>query len=674
MVQDYSLSKDSVKPIEFIIQQTINPEFLISTIQLYNKTLTYYYIGRQDIVQQHVKYYYNHFIGEHFIFNRSILLPFTISDTLSGPKTNFLQQNVDKFNRQQPENKNIIENQFNTSHYQIHLGEIFFHAYDNQTFYRCQNNYVYWYGSCVPICPYNSYNQSGVCQIFCDDNFIPMDGQCILKNQVNQNQFFCDFPFLYNDDYCVKQCPADKILMVENRKCILFQECTFIFGTVCVTNCPLGYIEENKICRQIQKAEINKLYIQNSFLDQSQVLEVVCLNNLFQEHQLCVDKCSHGYFADITLRKCFIKCPYYFNLQQQTCVENCGKTEYKYNLQCVKICPTNTFYNNYSMICQENCYPLIQNDNSCLTSCPNLKFNLNGICVNHCPKSYLTDIFQRNCTRVCPENFVTVNESICIQEIEFYNSLFNESKNQCDKYHFDDLQARQCVIKCPDNLLQYKNFCSKTCYQLFNSSNLCVQECPANKILDQRTSTCVDVCPNFSFKNHNNVCEYLCPDNLFITQNGSCVSKCANFTENTRCVSECSRFTDFKTKTCVFKCSNYGNPETKMCVEQCDSGMYGDPFSRMCVWRCSDGLLQDARVKKCVQKCSDGLFVSGGKCVSYCDKFADFKTGKCVQTCSEIIFAGGCFPSEKVERDEVQIWPAVYIFVLCSLLGISCII
>lgn len=392
---------------------------------------------------------------------------------------------------------------------------------------------------------------------------------CPNINHINSNNvcFNCTSPtpyFFYNS--CVSIC-IDGIINLSTLKCSCIYPKDHFYINKCVElkDCP----NENFVT-SIDEC-LNCLPPNDGFKNN------YCFNNNY---------CSDN--SIVTLNNICLKCnsPFKYVIKNGIYLDNCVETcHIGYELKIINGKETCYF------TCQKG---QVFENNLCLSKCYNLenKANKYNIC-EYCGTAdnglnsdfkYL-DLIKNECTLIdlCT-NKLQISSNIFVCKCNKDEVLLNNEcikSNTCNKYHYLD-ENRICK-KCPDSGIAEVN------KYIYLKGNTCVEKCEQPYVTKMESNffycelcgssnkfysngKCVDECSeSYELKLTNNewLCVDKCPINT-VVENKTCVN-CGSlnkFIEDNKCVDSCLT-------------NNY-DPNTKVCISNCNTkeGFFINPFAK----------------------------------------------------------------------------------------------
>ena len=525
---------------------------------------------------------------------------------------------------------------------------------DNEKKYTCkfscsgEKPYINSNNECVANCPIEEkfIGNDNKCKNYCEES----DGLFYKKDSsVNNNGIYYDVYkciqncdegegtdiYRYNVDgtkECVKECPEEKPYLLDNT-CY----------AICLNN-PIYPFSVTKD-------------------DGSQICGQKCFGDLkyFGEDKICIASCSIFEFNK------------YHNEKENdfSCVSHCDlKSEYRYSYSqtvnevekfyCLDKCKDDKkYYSQDDYVCDSQCHEpnkyLITNQNMCADKCPigqvanpttseEDKIVSEYKCEFTCNAGTYYYESERICGKCKDNHYIIQGTQKCIE--------FCDEINSPNKYYYYEpsstptstqiIKNNMCVTECPEDkpFVDFNNHCSDKCtseaYKYYKPSdkicmnkcpdgtkvngNICVENCPIDKVLDTITNMCLDDCSqaskNYVFYYQNErKCLKECNEGDFLYKNGDkykCMKNCSNINEDkdiqlyidgNKCVTKCP-----ETKRFFVSQSTYGEIEiSKYCYTDCPIGyeFYNDKFE--CFGKCDNYYItnKDPLVigKKCVEKC-----------------------------------------------------------------------
>ena len=270
------------------------------------------------------------------------------------------------------------------------------------------------------------------------------------------------------------------------------QYCFNIFDGI-VNNAVICINEDNNILlQQIYDISCVTLYC----LDDWKLKQKKIIN----ETGKCIDSCTNDTFYKYEYNgKCYENCSHGFlNNEDNNSINEC-----KCELEKCLTCPQIALNNNLCTKCNHGYYPM-ENDS--------LNFGEYFNCYRE-PEGYYLDnnsLIFKKCYNKCKKCNKSGNEIInncdeCIDKYIFINDSLAFSNNcykQCKYYYyFNETKQYTCTEsnKCPEQysiLINQKNKCIDECknddkYKYYYN-NECIEKCPSNTKIDERTNECLE--------------------------------------------------------------------------------------------------------------------------------------------------------------------------------------
>ena len=334
---------------------------------------------------------------------------------------------------------------------------------------------------------------------------------CVNDSDKIPNIFAEIFNMSSSERDCEESCYGIKRIEIKEKKlcCPKFE-----YNGYCFDKCPSKTrdMENNKICQNFSCPYGNK---NNEFkyydYDQNDCIDSVpegyfCNDSIFNTIDKCHDKCRtcNESATDSNHTNCdSCKKGYIF---LGNCYDNCSRGFYQtdvckcFDERCL-LCSENNIRRGLCDICEENYYPIEDNQNAPFNCYQNLtKYYLSGKFYHRCHSSCQT------CEKAGTEdihNCLTCdsNNSFPLRKNGYYNCYPN-----CTYYfYFNEKNKYTCTVdnNCPDNyelivpdINQCVVSCIKTDDYQYRFQNKCYHECPTDSIiLDPEEKTCKLSCP-----------------------------------------------------------------------------------------------------------------------------------------------------------------------------------
>ena len=493
-------------------------------------------------------------------------------------------------------------------------------------------------GTCVSACPSMTTNVGGVC-LSCNSNCATCFG----------SQDFCSscaFPkFLFNGT-CVLLCPPNSFF--DGIQCVV--QCRtgqYPSGTNCLncstgcvactspvtcTQCPFNFYMLSGSC--VPSCPPNTF----PFFGPSGGVCLTCLPNCLTcatptvcsqcvspQYQLingnCVN-CLGSSVADPITGRC-VPCPANcVTCLNSTYCSQCNPSTLAVNGTCITcLSPCSTCANGVSS-CSSCITGYVLAGTSCVQSCPNpdqsiingrcqcrFGFLFNGICVRACPPGFGPD-FLGVCVP-CSQNCDNCSTSVAIC-------------TQCRVgYSPDPNQRSNCIQNagCSYGQASASTFCVRLCdVGTFFFNGFCIAECPVGYVVNSANSGCVPRQTTITCQvgqvSYLGQCLSSCPANTYVS-GGSCLN-------------------------CSLNCNSCAN--NTFCLN-CDIGFYlsGGSCLQSAICAPPQLSLQD----NCVISCPTGTYSTGSNCVRVCDDSLNFLNGFCFSACPNGLFSNGfaCVPT-----------------------------
>ncbi|CAK71014.1 unnamed protein product (macronuclear) [Paramecium tetraurelia] len=491
--------------------------------------------------------------------------------------------------------------------------------YQNQCLVSCPTDPVFYYHSniCMDACPESTYQNKQEC-LDCDVSCLscigPSNNDCLVCKDtyyLHDQQCILTCPNLYNevDKTCVLSCPPN--LLLDGNKCVLI--CSqYMYDNTCLSSCPIGAYDANYICFD-------------------------CSENCLECNSFGCTKCGNGTFLNDG--SCSSFCPYFYNIINYQCEQQCPEGTYLYIDQCYATCPANT-------------YTYLQ---TCLLECPLKTILLNSVCYQ-CPERCSVCKSQYECGTCDAPYYQFKGECVvaCPTVLPYQNKIYYVCQSECSPDTYE--KGYDCVREC--DLIIYQNKCLTNCpYGYYgnaickpckleckacNDFNICTEcsdnfyleynqcETQCTKIKDLKQKKCVDSCSQFLYQN---VCYETCPINTYQYTN-TCLQKCLEGYFGSA---------DFKCEKCPSQCI------TCSTFNQCNSCKIGYYlYQKQCLDSCPDKLFSNPLTSQCTQSCPDKTFIFTNSCLYECpsDYFNDTESYKCVTSCGkqQYLNKNSCYP------------------------------
>ncbi|XP_052780736.1 proprotein convertase subtilisin/kexin type 5-like [Mya arenaria] len=587
---------------------------------------------------------------------------------------------------------------------------------------RCPINVYRQYVQCQEKCPSGQFAINNTCAFVCPSNLLAFQGSCVeycpptsaykqtlsVEYKIWQRTFYGFTSYTKHADIiaCVTNCTEQPYTFYNNA------------SQRCVQQCPAEYVVDHDSC--VETCSNNGVLVNISLTVNG--CKSRCPVNVYRQYFQCQEKCPSGQFA--INNTCAFVCPSNLLAFQGSCVEYCPPTSaYKQTLSveykiwqrtfygftsytkhadiiaCVTNCTEQpyTFYNNASQRCVQQCpAEYVVDHDSCVETCSNngvlvnISLTVNG-CKSRCPVNVYRQYFQcqekcpsgqfainNTCAFVCPSNLLAFQGSCveyCPPTSAYKQTLSVEYKIwQRTFYGFTSYTKHADIIACVTN-------CTEQPYTFYNNaSQRCVQECPADYVVDH--DSCVETCSNngvlVNISLTVNGCKSWCPINVY-RQYVQCQENCplGQFRMNNTCVFVCpSKFVVLEGK-CVQSCpptspykqtfsfkdekwhqhpaylargSSYKEQITAIrCATNCSEPYVYDNITDICMLKCPAERPYASRVhsvegmRTCVSNCTGQYIYKSEYCVDLCPKDMPFvQSGYCVSSCPAFVNAGTC--------------------------------
>ncbi|XP_069107381.1 proprotein convertase subtilisin/kexin type 5-like [Argopecten irradians] len=424
-----------------------------------------------------------------------------------------------------------------------------------------------------------------------------------------------------NNGHILAECPNTTLQIEFSSACTdtCPESAPFLFGTVCLSFCPVGYVAHAGTCmydipRREQETKINLIC----------PTEFCPLENPYCDEYRCVTTCPQGMY-----------------IEEQSCVYTCSKSKpHMFNYTCVMDCPR-TYPYTENNICVMNCsIGYVQLGNSCVKACPHGKYRTKTNCVDSCSSEGMFELVIWNtglCLANCPL-FTNINGNIC---------------NTHCPHGSDLLWNMSCVGQCPDSMpfvyvlsKRLPPFETPVCLpvcpdQTYVDGRTCVVKCSQGMRIDDRN--CVRNCPSVRKFIHQEKCLSICPSNL-VVHGTSCVQNCpanAKYTFNSTCIDKCPTGYAVLGDECVTSCPGALILFQGKCSLTCPNDLF--IFNGSCVDRCPlthqykdvSSVNSVLAVIACRQSCTKP-YIYNMTCSDYCPHDTYRYNHTCVDNCSKI--------------------------------------
>lgn len=444
--------------------------------------------------------------------------------------------------------------------------------------------------------------QDGICKATCDD-----------KYYYNANKICEECPNYVNrfNNTCVDTCEYPTFLSLNNpNTCdngcdyseysIVYQNGTHFCGSLSDCNSVTLIVDEiNILCYECNNGNV---------IDISENCVSGCPTGYTLDTQSnhCVSDCKNSEsFYDPLTNGCEIDCSdpsYYKDMLTRVCIENAftGSISYVINYttkeayRCSKI-----YYNLDTNTCVDDCSSnLLYESYFCVVTCPESYIEVSGAC-NPCDSTELY-VYNNVCQTECPINTYTSG----------YKCL------ECPSGEF--IYANQCVTDCPlglgvedlyncdtctTNPYIDNNYCVATCAN-FAENSYCVDECSSGKGIYTTSIECV-TCDNGDKKDPDQNCV------------ASCSSGLGTVLSSIDCV-DCSIEGIYKylfDDECLINCPNEkGVLSGDYICDDCDNVIYNNE----CVSNCPTNTGRNSTSTKMCGNCNSNYFIDDEICVSGC--------------------------------------------------------
>jgi hypothetical protein len=488
--------------------------------------------------------------------------------------------------------------------------------------------------SCKESYFYNKKTKS--CVETCQDGYVNVKNACVK----------CD-----TDDKLCKTCYEKDL-----SKCKTCKGSLAIYKDSCIDVCPSGsyYDSVTNTCgectRNCKNCKKNPLVMNSS--DKNTICEE-CNNGFYLSNGDCVSDCQEGYFKNYTT------CSTCSPNNCATCLSTGGCTSCKtdpttkipkilYQGECIDICPSGTFKENNTCIpCSYDCLKCSSNT-KCEVCKPPLELTIDGKCgyplcgtgytqrdgmcyactdskcrvcdpikLNMCkeckPSFYLLD---SKCVPVCPEGYFNSTDNTCVQCKGNCGKCTNNSDCQTCLNGFYKMNG-ECVI-CDSNTHVIIGDKCETCSVPFcdkcqtGKSNQCeVCRPDKNLIYVNNTYTCIDQCPEGTFRNETtHSCQPCNSDCLLCTHSQCQICKDPLVNLNGKCVTDCpSGYTIYPDPaTGAKKCRKCRDEHCLIC----------DGSKPEVCYKCDDKYI--LYKEECKIVCPKGFVLNGTNCIACTDK------------------------------------------------------
>lgn len=493
----------------------------------------------------------------------------------------------------------------------------------------------------------------------------------IILTQTRQDDLtLTDSILFHQNGHILAECPDNTLQIEFSSNCTDIDECPefapFLFKSVCLSFCPIGYGEMIGSCHKDKasegQVEKTNLICQTGFCPSNKPLcdEYQCVRTCSQgkfiEEQSCVYTCSNQR-PNIINNTCVATCPLMYPYTEDNhCVLDCSTGHVLHGNICVKACPQGKYRTRTK--CVDSCQSegmlelVVWNTRLCLDKCPVFTNNNDTICNIQCPRAS-SFLWNMSCVSQCPDTmpFVYVlskrlplyKTAVCLSFCPDWTYI--DGRTCVDKCRMGmNIDNGKCVQHCPaSRQYVYQGMCISKCplkYALYDTS--CVQSCPSH-VKYTFNGTCLESCPS-GYKILLDNCVYKCPSE-FILFHGACSERCpaGMFAFSGSCVDQCpithpyrgikqvqSTNTSFTVETCLKTCV-YPTPllYNETCVDTCPINTFVINYT--CVANCSNiGMLSYG--DRCVDECPYS-YSYNGVCRS-CPKHASIIfNNTCVERC-----------------------------------------
>jgi proprotein convertase subtilisin/kexin type 5 len=356
----------------------------------------------------------------------------------------------------------------------------------------------------VPTCPDGYYSSFGVCY--------QCNQPCASCATSANNCLSCNsssaFPFLYNSQ-CFSNCPtfyynnsingicyscaslAINCINCKNASSCNICDSGFVFlNGNCYANTPNGYVNISGIAQTCTSNCATCSSVPSNCMS--------CSNSYYLYANTCISLCPNGYIPISNIcTACAPPCLTCVNSINICLSCNPSNSPFLYLSAgaCVLSCPTNTYANSSTLICE-----------TCINPCSTCSSST--ICLS-CVNSY--SLYQYNCLSSCPIGFTSINQ-ICMICLSPCNTCTN-SQTFCTSCLTSIIPSvylsnNQCIngINCPsgtypNNTIFQCTTCNTPCLSCTTAA-ICTS-CIINYYLNG--NVCVSSCPSKTV-NINNLC------------------------------------------------------------------------------------------------------------------------------------------------------------------------
>ena len=338
----------------------------------------------------------------------------------------------------------------------------------------------------------------------------------------------------------------------------------------------------------------------------------VCnIDYYLQPNSACLTTCPTGYWKDIANRAC------------SACHASCSQCTSTSNTAC-SACKSGYYLQPSSTICQSSCPTGYWKDttnnvcSACHASCSQCTGSLNTQC-SACKSSYFLQPSSTICQSSCPTGYwKDTTNNVCVQCHTYCSQCTGSANTQCSACksgYFLQPSSTACLNSCPtDSSKDTTNNvcvqCHASCSQCTGSSNTQCTACKSGYFLQPSSTTCLDSCPDGSYKDTTN---HICPPcdtscskctGSLSTQCSACKSGYFLQPSSTTCLNSCPSTGYFKDTTnhvclpCDQSCLTCTGPSFSDCPS-CATGYYLQPSSTSCMATCPDGHYQNSTFNTC---------------------------------------------------------------------------
>ena len=286
-----------------------------------------------------------------------------------------------------------------------------------------------------------------------------------------------------------------------------------------------------------------------------------------------------------------------------------------------------------------NSYPIENEGNTCVITCPSGYKLSDNYCKNNCPNFLDDDL--NECVSDCGEKFI-LNTNKCTSSCNLY-FINNSGKKECLSQESTENCKTKSKFYFPDNPSKCLNECYKILddgtikFYFYNSDNKCLESCLDNTLPG-----------NFNYADEPNTihqqCKSTCGDKYYYENEKICREEsCILFKESDSkiCVSECGLTQKVDGNHCVDDCPSTDNPffvEEKIEIKGIER-----PIKKCINQKCQDysseyGIIYvSSNGKECLKTCHEGFYKIGNYCYRNCEgsnKFIDPINYNCISSCS----------------------------------------